>query len=531
MNVEIRDGIAYIGGGLSDWNAVVNLGHSLCAEPGVNNAAIERPDLAERDLSAYLAMDDIDETDVVVIGGGISGCGIARELRKRECGVLLLEKNSDVAEGTTKSNNGMIHSGYDSKHGSLKARLNVEGNALYDELASDLGFRFNQTGSFVCAYGAEDEATIAGFLENAKKNSVPGVEVLDGNRSREIEPAMAKDIAFTLWTPSAGYVEPYEVALALMENAIQNGARLRLNCEVKGFAFSEGGESISKVLTTHGAICCKHVVNAAGLYADDMAFLARDGFFSIHPRGGVLVIFDKRKPSLLKTYLGVTPKNFTKGGGPMMTPQGTMLWGPSADERADKENLSVDEEGLRFVIEKGVRLLDGMDSGDVITYFAGNRASTFNEDFVICNSKRIDNLTHVAGIQSPGVASSPAIARMASALVMERKGYGPNERFNPVRRHKPPFRELDARETGGENVICRCETVTEREIVEAIGGVIPARTVDAVKRRTRAGMGRCQGGFCGSRVIRILARELKIDPTEVTVKGPGTNLLISRTRG
>ncbi|MDR1650972.1 MAG: FAD-dependent oxidoreductase [Synergistaceae bacterium] len=530
MNVEIRDGTAFIGGDLSDWGAVVDLGHSLCAKPGVTNAAIERPDLAERDLSPYLAMDDVDEADVVVIGGGISGCGIARELRRHECSVLLLEKSSDISEGTTKSNNGMIHSGYDSKHGSLKASLNVAGNALYGELAEELGFRFNRTGSFVCGYDAADESIIAGYLENGKKNSVPGIEILDGRRSREIEPAMARDVAFTLWTPSAGYVEPYEAALAFMENAVQNGARLRLNCEVTGFVFSADGGSISKVLTTQGAICCGHVVNAAGLYADDIAFLARDGFFSIHPRGGVLVIFDRLKPSLLKTYLGVAPKNYTKGGGPMMTPQGTMLWGPSADERSDKEDLSVDEEGLRFVVEKGVRLLDGMDAGGVITYFAGNRACTFNEDFVVCNSRRVDNLTHAAGIQSPGVAASPAIARMTSELVVERRKYGLNEKFNPVRRPAVPFRETDMGEIGGENVICRCETVTEREIAGAIGGAVPARTVDAVKRRTRAGMGRCQGGFCGSRVIRILARELGIDPAEVTIKGPGTNLLISRTR-
>jgi glycerol-3-phosphate dehydrogenase len=531
MNVEIRDGIAHIGGDLSDWGAVVELGHKLCGEPGVTNAVIDRPDLAGRDLSGYLAMDDIDETDVVIIGGGITGCGIARELCKRECRVLLLEKGSDISEGATKSNNGMIHSGYDSKHGSLKASLNVAGNALYSEWANELGFRFNRTGSFVCGYGAEDESVIAGYLENGTKNAVPGIEILDGNMSREIEPAMAKDIAFTLWTPSAGYIEPYEVALALMENAIQNGARLRLNCEVTGFCFHGDGGSIAKVLTSQGAICCKHVINAAGLYADDIAFLARDGFFSIHPRGGVLVIFDRLKPSLLKTYLGVAPKNYTKGGGPMMTPHGTMLWGPSADERADKEDLSVDEDGLRFVIEKGVKLLDGMDSRDLITYFAGNRPCTFNEDFVICNSQKIENLTHAAGIQSPGVAASPAIARMTSELVVERRGYGPNRKFNPIRKTKTPFRDTDVCETGGENVICRCETVTEREIENAIHGVVPAKTSDAVKRRTRAGMGRCQGGFCGPRVIGILARELGIDPTEVTIKGPGTNLLISRTRG
>jgi glycerol-3-phosphate dehydrogenase len=531
MNVETRDGIAHIGGDLSDWSAVVSMGHRLCGEPGVTNVVIDRPMEEKHDLPRLLAMDDVDEADVVVIGGGISGCGIARELRKRDCSVLLLEKGSDIAEGTTKANNGMIHSGYDSKHGSLKALLNVAGNALYDEWADELGFRFSRTGSFVCGYDAEDERIIAGYLENGTKNGVPGIEILDGKRSREIEPAMAKDIAFALWTPSAGYVVPYEAALALMENAIHNEARLRLGCEAVGFSFSADGESITRVLTTQGAVRCGHVVNAAGLYADDIARMAGDWFYSIHPRGGVLVIFDRQKPSLLKTYLGLAPKNYTKGGGPMMTPCGTMLWGPSADEREDKDDLSVDEEGLRFVVEKGVKLLDGMDSSGMIAYFAGNRACTFNEDFVVCNSKKIDNFTHVAGIQSPGVAASPAIARMACRLVMERRSYGLNRKFDPFRRPKTPFRDLNFDGICGENVICRCETVTEREISEAIHGITPARTVDAVKRRTRAGMGRCQGGFCGPRVMRILARELGIDPAEVTVKGSGTNLLVSRTRG
>ncbi|MDR1965452.1 MAG: NAD(P)/FAD-dependent oxidoreductase [Synergistaceae bacterium] len=530
MNVETIDGIAHISGDVSDWKSVVDLGHKLCKTPGVENVVIDRADARVRDIGRFRAMGDVDEADVVVIGGGISGCGIARELCAYDCGVLLLEKNSDISEGTTKANNGMIHSGYDSKHGSLKARLNVEGNALYDRWSRELGFAFNRTGSFVCGFDAEDEKIIGENFENGSKNGVPGIEMLDGDRAREIEPAISPDVAFALWTPSAGYVEPHEVALALMENAIRNCARLRLGCEVVGFDLSSDGESIERVITTQGCVRCAHVVNAAGLYADDIAEYAKDRFYSIHPRRGVLVIFDRLKRSVLRTYLGLAPKNYTKGGGPMMTPQGTMLWGPSAEETPDKEDLSVDEEGLGFVVDKGVKLLKDMDSSDMITYFAGNRASTFNEDFVICNSRRLDNFTHVAGIQSPGVASLPAIAGMACGLVVERRGYGRNKNFDPIRAVRPAFRDTDFGEIGAENVVCRCETVTEREIAEAIRGVVPATSLDAVKRRTRAGMGRCQGGFCGSRVLGILARELGCDPTEITVKGEGSNLLVSRTR-
>ncbi|MDR3355287.1 MAG: NAD(P)/FAD-dependent oxidoreductase, partial [Synergistaceae bacterium] len=528
MNVEIVDGIAFIKGDLSDWKAVVDLGHKLCGRPDIKNVVVDRADTRRKDPAPYRTIGCVDEADVVVIGGGIIGCGIARELCAYDCKVLVLEKNSDISEGTTKANNGMIHSGYDSKYGSLKARLNVEGNAEYDRWSRELGFTLNRTGSFVCGYDLEDEKTIEKYFENGVKNCVPGIEIIDGDKAREIEPAIAPDIPFTLWTPSAAYVDPCEVTLALMENAIHNGARLRLNCEAVGFDFSLDGDSIEGVVTTQGCIKCSHVINAAGLYSDEIAFLAGDRFYSIHPRRGVLVIFDKLKRTLLKTYLGLAPKNYTKGGGPTMTPHGTMLWGPSAEETPDREDLSVDEEGLGFVIEKGVKLLKDMDSSDVITYFAGNRASTFNEDFVICNSEKLDNLTHAAGIQSPGVASSPAIARLVLNLVIERRGYGANEKFDPIRRAALPFRDTAFDEIGAENVVCRCETVTEREIVEAIHGVVPAVSVDAVKRRTRAGMGRCQGGFCGSRVLGLLSRELRKDPTEITIKGKGSNLLFSK---
>jgi glycerol-3-phosphate dehydrogenase len=530
MNVETVDGIAHIKGDISDWKSVVDFGHKLCGMPGIKNVVVDQANVPRSDPAPYRAIGDVDEADVVVIGGGVTGCGIARELCAYDCRVLVLEKNSDIAEGTTKANNGMIHSGYDSKYGSLKARLNIDGNAEYDRWSRELGFTLNRTGSFVCGYDLEDEKAIEEYFENGVKNGVPGIEIIDGDRAREIEPAISPDISFTLWTPSAAYVDPCDVTLALMENAIHNGAKLRLDCEVVGFDFSPDGESIERVITTQGCVKCSHVVNAAGLYSDEIAFLAGDRFYSIHPRRGVLVIFDRLKRTPLRTYLGLAPKNYTKGGGPTMTPHGTMLWGPSAEETPDREDLSVDEEAMSFVIDKGVKLLKDMDSSGVITYFAGNRASTFNEDFVICNSEKLDNFTHAAGIQSPGVASSPAIARLVCDLIAERRGYGANEKFDPIRHAALPFRDTAFDEMRAENVVCRCETVTESEIVRAIHGVVPAMSVDAVKRRTRAGMGRCQGGFCGSRVLGLLARELRKDPTEITVKGTGSNLLFSKTR-
>ena len=508
ISINFKDNIAYINGATKhNWASVVEEGRRLCADGTASNVVI----LDDRKLptiSTYQDMGKVDEADIVIIGGGISGCAIARELSRYNCSVLLIEKCSDISEGTTKANNGMIHSGYDSPHGTLKAKLNVQGNAMYTQWAKDLGFEFNRTGSFVCGFTPEDKIQLEKYLENGLKNNVPDIAIISGDDARKIEPALSDKITWALWTPSAAYVEPYEVAVKLMEDAMDNGARLRLDCQVMGFCFSGDGGAVSQVVTNQGIINCKHVINAAGLYADDIAWYAGDRFYSIHARRGVLAIFDKQNTARPKTFSGIAPSNYTKGGGPMMTPAGTMLWGPSAEEVWDKEDVSVDTEGLGFVLDKGYRLLRDVQEPGVITYFAGNRAASFNEDFIICNSQKLCNFTHVAGIQSPGLAASPAIAKMVVNLVKERLTLVSTQ----------------------DTIVCRCELVSEGDIIRAIHGRVPARTLDAVKRRTRAGMGRCQSGFCGAKILEILARELNIDPTLVTLKGEGSQILFRENR-
>ena len=528
------------------WQQVVDVGHVAGKLPGtkgvINKLDSEDYQKPDRDRSGEIAAARekglAGEYDIAIIGGGITGCGIARELAKYNRSIVLLEKESDVCEGTSKSNNGMIHSGYDSKPGSLKARLNVKGNAMYTRWAEELGFKLVRVGSFIIGFDEEDEKSIRGFYENGKKNGVPGIEVLDGDQTRKIEPLISKEATCSLWTPSAAYIEPYEAVEALMENAVENGVHLMLDTEV--LDMDRDGDTITDLVTSRGIIRAGCVIDAAGLYADEIAEMAGDRFYTIHPRRGTLVIMDKKKSELTPhCFVGTAPKNFTKGGGPQRTPEGNPIWGPSALEVPDKKNLDVDEEDMRFIMDKGKKLTPGIDEKDIIRFFSGNRPSNYIEDFIIEKSEILTNFIHVSAIQSPGVASAPAIAEMVEGIYLEMyPDTEKKENYQPVRKPPKLFRECSMEERDAliaENplyghIICRCETITEAEIVNAIHGKVPARTVDAVKRRTRAGMGRCQGGFCGPRVVEILARELGIDEKEVTKSGGQSQVLAARSR-
>lgn len=538
-------GVITLTGEVDVWQHVVDIGHAA-GKSGVkgvvNKLTVKGAKTAPRDRTEAVKKAEttgvIGQADIVVIGAGVTGSGIARTLSKYNKRIIVVEKASDVSEGTSKSNNGMIHSGYDSKAGSLKALLNVKGNAMYTKWQEELHFKMNRCGSFVVGFDESDDAYLEQYYELGKKNGVPGIAILSGDEARAIDPAVNHDVIKALWTPSAAYVEPYEVVEALMENAIDNGAELMLNTEV--LRFTRQGGRISGVVTDKGIIEAACVINAAGLYADEIAELAGDRFYTIHPRRGTLVILDKKiGKTTNKCFIGTPPKNFTKGGGPTQTPEGNPLWGPSAIEVPEKDDLAVDEEDVRFVMEKGKHLTEGASEKDIITYFSGCRASNYIEDFIIEASEVLDNFIHVAGIQSPGLASSPAIAERVEGIY---KTLHPEatvrEDYDPIRPEHKAFRDCSLEEKEAliaknplyGHVICRCETITEAEIVDAIHGKIPATTVDAVKRRTRAGMGRCQGGFCGPRVVEIIARELGVAPEEVTKRGAGSEMLTTASR-
>ena len=541
VELSWKEDILLLSGQMDTWQQVVDVGHMAAKIAGVTKlvnhlTSKDQPPKAERDLRPYFEMGEMHKAEVVIIGAGVTGCAIARELSKYDVDILVVEKEEDISCGTTKSNNGMIHSGYDSKNGSLKAQMNVKGNAMYTKWAEELRFAFNRTGSFVLAFNEDEKKVLERFFENGSKNGVPGIALITGDEARAIEPGISDSAIWALWTPSAGYVEPYEVALALLENAIDNGARLLLDAET--LAIEKDGRDLILV-TTKGKIRCSYLINAAGLYADEIAAMADDEFFTIHPRRGTLAIFDKENKGKIRTFSGQAPGPYTKGGGPQETPEGTLLWGPSAKEVPEKDDLGVDQDDLDFVIDKGMYLVKGVERSSLITYFGGNRAATYMEDFIIEQSSKVPNLIHAAGIQSPGLASSPAIAERVEniflSMVPETRK---KENYNPIRKERKPFRHCTMEEREAliqENplygrIICRCETVTEGEIVDAIHGPVPATNVDAIKRRTRAGMGRCQGGFCQAKVLEILARELGKDETEITLKGKGSRILKDRTR-
>lgn len=537
-----NEDILFLEGELDTWQQVVDVGHMAAKLPGVTKlvnhmTSKDAPKKEPKDIRSFYELNEIDHADVVIIGAGVTGCGIARQLSKYKLDILVVEKEEDIACGTTKSNNGMVHSGYDSKHGSLKAEMNVKGNAMYTQWAEELHFAFNRTGSFVLAFDEEEHKTLEYYLDNGTKNGVPGIALITGEEARKIEPNISDDALWALWTPSAGYVEPYDVARALMENAIDNGARLRLNCEVAAIEKKENKAAV--LITSQGKITCDYLINAAGLYSDEIAVMLDDEFFTIHPRRGTLAIFDKENKGKIHTFSGQAPSAYTKGGGPQETPEGTLLFGPSAKEVPEKDDLGVDQDDLDFVVDKGMFLIKNVERSSLITFFGGNRAATYMEDFIIQASEKVSNVIHVAGIQSPGLASSPAIAeRVENIFLTLNPDIKKDENYNPIRTEKKPIRFCTMEERDAmirENplygrIICRCETVTEGEIVDAIHGKIPATNVDAVKRRTRAGMGRCQGGFCQAKVLEILARELGVLETEITLKGKGSNILKERTR-
>ena len=466
------------------------------------------------------------KADVVVIGGGITGTAILAALARYDLSCVLVEKEPDIAAGTTKANSAILHAGFDAPTGSVKAKMNVEGNRLYHKLQDELDLDIQWTGSLVCATTEEEEAQIKELKARGEANGVPGLEIWDGNKVREKEPNLSSAIRSALWAPTAGICWPFGMAAAFAENAAENGAEILRDAEVKGIRVE--GDKTFTLETTQGEIHARFVVNAAGVYVDKIAALAGDKSFSIKPRKGEYVLFDKTaQDKLVKGIIFPAPTKTSKGILVCATTHGNTFIGPNAQEQDSRDDTAVTTAGMDEIIAGAKKLVPELPMGAAITEFAGIRAVSDTNDFIIGESKTAKGLYHAAGIQSPGLTSAPAIARQLAGEIA--KAAGAKEKPN-VKKGRPPqpiFRELSAEEQAAlikkdaryGRVICRCETITEGEIVDAIQRPCGARTVDGVKRRTRAGMGRCQGGFCGPRVIEILSRELKIPVPKVRKDG------------
>lgn len=466
-------------------------------------------------------MDFFKETDVVVIGGGIVGTAILRELSKYNLCCLLVEKEPDLAIGTTKANSAVCHAGFDAPTGSWKQITNVRGNALYHEIQEDLQLDIKWTGSLVVATSETELEQLHVLLERGQANGVPGLKLITREEVLEKEPNLVTAQG-ALWAPTAGVMWPFGCAIAFAQCAVQNGAQVIRDCAVTGFVKEDGEVTI--VNTTKGAIRTRYVVNATGLYADEIAKLAGDESFTITPRKGEYILFDKMAAAnLVWSVVFPCPTKTSKGILICTTTHGNTFIGPNAQELDDKSDMAVTPEGMDEIIVGARKLIPALPMGQSITEFAGLRAVSSTGDFIIGPSPTVSGLFHAAGMQSPGLTSAPAVAEMLAEAIAKKMFVGKKTTW----RGKLPEKQIFNRMTLSEKqraieknhlygrVICRCETVTEGEIVDAIHEPVGARTLDGVKRRTRAGMGRCQGGFCGPRVTQIIARELQIPVSSV----------------
>lgn len=465
-------------------------------------------------------MEFVKSADVVVIGGGIVGTAVLRELSKYDLKCILVEKEPDLAMGTTKANSAILHAGFDAPTGSLKAITNVRGNQLYHELEKDLDLDIKWTGSMVAATTDEEMATLQELLERGKANGVEGLKILSHEEVLQKEKNLTA-VKGALWAPSAGVCWPFGTALAFAKCAVQNGAEVIRDCRVLGFIKEDG--RLTGVETSKGVIKTKYVVNAAGVYADEIAKLAGDNSFTITPRKGEYILFDKTAcSSLVYGVVFPTPTKKSKGILVCTTTHGNTFIGPNAQDMEDKDDHAVTTDGMNEIIASARKLIPNLPMGAAITEFAGLRAVSSTGDFII-GASSVPGLYNAAGMQSPGLTAAPAVAEMLAAAIVKDCGAAAKTDFKAALPKKAVFNRMNWDQQAAlikENhlygrVICRCETVTEAEIVEAIHEPCGARTVDGVKRRTRAGMGRCQGGFCGPRVTQILARELNIPVPEV----------------
>jgi glycerol-3-phosphate dehydrogenase len=486
-------------------------------------------------------------TNVAIIGGGVIGALLARELGKYRLRVALLEGGDDVGAGTTKANSAIVHAGFDAKPGSKKATLNVRGNALMEPLCAALHVPFSRNGSLVVAFEEEDVPTLRELFTRGVANGVPGLRLLNGEELRQKEPNINKEAVAALYAPTGGIVSPYELAVAAAENAVRGGAEFIRNFRVT---------KIEKPTDAHGTFCLHAqdgrtleadiVVNAAGVRADDVARLIGDESFHIRARRGEYMLLDKSKGGYVTHTVFQCPTKMGKGILITPTVHGNILIGPTAEDLDDKEDDSATAKGLAEIARAVARTVPDFRVTDVITSFTGLRAHDDKDDFILEPSAVHPRFIHAAGIESPGLSAAPAIAEYTAQQVLEawapytapgdtdfvKSDWDPG-RPKPVRLHAMTNAERGA--AIAENplygrVVCRCETVSEGEIIDAIRAPAGARDIDGVKRRTRAGMGRCQGGFCGAKVLEILARELALDPTEITKRGGASAILIGKTK-
>ncbi len=473
--------------------------------------------------------------DVIIIGAGVAGAFVARELSKYKLNVSLIEKMGDVAMGATRANSAIVHAGFDAKEGTLKAMLNVRGSEMMETVAKELGVKYSRCGSLVVGFGEEDEETLRSLLERGIKNGVRDLEIIGREKLLEMEPNIGDGVTAALFAPTGAIVCPYELCMAAVGNAMDNGVLLKLNFDVKKIQKSEGGYLVS---SSKECVEGRYVINCAGLYSDEIAALVGDESFKINPRRGEYMLLDKECGAHVSRTVFRCPSNMGKGILVTPTVDGNLLLGPTAENIEDKEDTATTQKGFADIRCRAEEQVKGIAFGKVITSFSGLRSTGTTGDFIINSPK--PGFINVAGIESPGLSSAPAIGEYVVKLLSElgEKLEKKND-YTATRRPAHYFRELDM-DAKNEiirehpeyaHVICRCEIVTEGEILEAIRTNPKPTDVDGVKRRTRASMGRCQGGFCTPYIIELLAKEMGCEYDEITKFGAGSYINDGRTKG
>ncbi|MBM6924397.1 NAD(P)/FAD-dependent oxidoreductase [Pseudoflavonifractor phocaeensis] len=471
--------------------------------------------------------------DVFIIGCGITGAAAAFHLSRYQLKIAIAERENDVAAGTTKANSAILHAGYDPRPGTLMAKLNLRGAQLARELCAGLDVPYRPCGSLVLAFSPEDQATLRALYDRGRANGVPELALLSGAEARAIEPNLSPQVTAALWAPTAAICSPWEYCLALAETAVANGAELRLETAVTGLEPLPGGWLIH---TDRGDLTSRYVLNVAGVSAQAVHQMAAPKTFTIHPSQGQYYLLDKSEGNRVGRVIFQCPGPAGKGVLVAPTVHGNLIAGPNAVPVAG-EDLSTTADGLAFVRDTALKSVPSIRFSQSIRNFAGVRAAADTGDFVI--GWAAPRFLDLAGICSPGLTAAPAIAEYAAGL-LEADGLSLTEKPDFLcRRTRLRFHtlspaekaELVAREPAYGRVICRCETVTEGDILAALRGPIPPRSVDGVKRRVGAGMGRCQGGFCGPRVVELLARELDLSPGQIVQERAGSWLLARETKG
>lgn len=484
--------------------------------------------------------------DVLVIGGGISGASIARELSKWKLDILLVEKEGDLAMQASGRNDGEVHPGVDLSKGSLKQHYVLPGNQLFDRICEELDVPFKRRGQYACFKQKYYYPLVAAYAWHRRNIcGVRDTKVIGKRELRKREPELNDEFEFALHNPSAGCVSPYALTIAYAENAVQNGARVSLNTAVLGMEVTS--HQIESVKTNKGTIYPRLVINAAGTFAEDVAAMAKDRFYSIHPRKGTNSILDKKASHLVNSIASIKlitrSKTHTKGGGILRTVDENLLVGPNAIETYEKENFATENNSIKEVFAKQKLTAKGLSERDIITYFTGVRAATFEEDFVIEKGRKTKNLIHCAGIQSPGLTTAPAVALDVEAMAIEElsktQAVIKNDSFHPRRKGIPVLRGMSNEERTKviQNnpdygiIICRCEEISKGEIIDALNSPIPVPTIDGIKKRVRPGMGRCQGGFCMPLVAQIISEHENLSLQKVKKSGEAAYITLGETKG